>query len=750
MMVVFRDEYNQHPVVIGTLAGIPTAEEAPKVTTTQTESTVIRSGDGSVVTDGSGQPITANNQEVEKKIEPAPEPANEFKRPSAMSTSEEGFTAIRSKEGLASTLPNRGNRPKIGNNSTPGSAVIYAYLDTAKPPRWTIGWGNTYLEDMKTRVVESTTRTKAQCDELLKLRVKSDDEPAIRKLVTAPLTQSMFDACISLIYNMGRGNFVKSEFRKALNAAKYEEAAALILTTLTNNGTLKGRREKEKALFLKDGIPQDDGTAKQIPKEETVVPDATQNPAVIKDQRFVPARTAADVVQLANPGFTDPNGVYPKRHNEPDTHRLARHERIDGTIVFKKEVARAKGVATACGKTWTQPFVPYNARYPYNRVYASESGHVQEFDDTPQNERVHTYHRSGTYTEVDCNGSQVNRIVGDSFQILERNGNVIIRGTCNITVEGDANIRTENNANVYAGAGINLKAVGSIGISAGGDLILNAGGAIRGLSGGETSFDGSAVHLNSGKGVASPALANVSGDAFPALSTPSRFSEGDANYETLEEGDPPAEFLEAQVERGAIVPDEPEPAQPVSEVSTPDPKKPEPIVEVKPDTTKTDNYTKAYRLSTNFTLGDVVTGSNNAIPNGPGANEIVFNLKNLTVNVLEHVKRRYPNMIITNTYRSAAKNASLPGSSKTSKHLTGEAADIQISGFNRRQTYEVAKELKSLIPSFDKLILEYKGSSTWIHIQYVNKGNRNQCLTLNVVNGKTVSLNSNGFTLLEG
>ena len=68
VMVVFRDEYNQHPVVIGTLAGIPTAEEAPKVTTTQTESTVIRSGDGSVVTDGSGQPITANNQEVEKNV----------------------------------------------------------------------------------------------------------------------------------------------------------------------------------------------------------------------------------------------------------------------------------------------------------------------------------------------------------------------------------------------------------------------------------------------------------------------------------------------------------------------------------------------------------------------------------------------------------------------------------------------------------------------------------------------------------
>ena len=37
----------------------------------------------------------------------------------------------------------------------------------------------------------------------------------------------------------------------------------------------------------------------------------------------------------------------------------------------------------------------------FNKVFETESGHVQEFDDTPGQERIHTYHRSGTFHEVD-------------------------------------------------------------------------------------------------------------------------------------------------------------------------------------------------------------------------------------------------------------------------------------------------------------------------------------------------------------
>ena len=56
---------------------------------------------------------------------------------------------------------------------------------------------------------------------------------------------------------------------------------------------------------------------------------------------------------------------------------------------------------------WGEPETPYGKvkgvetdnMYPYNKVYESESGHAMEFDDTKDNERVHLYHRSGSYIE---------------------------------------------------------------------------------------------------------------------------------------------------------------------------------------------------------------------------------------------------------------------------------------------------------------------------------------------------------------
>ena len=49
--------------------------------------------------------------------------------------------------------------------------------------------------------------------------------------------------------------------------------------------------------------------------------------------------------------------------------------------------------------TWKEPRPDslYGAVYPYNHVHLSESGHLTEVDDTPNNERLHRYHRTGTY-----------------------------------------------------------------------------------------------------------------------------------------------------------------------------------------------------------------------------------------------------------------------------------------------------------------------------------------------------------------
>ena len=174
-------------------------------------------------------------------------------------------------------------------------------------------------------------------------------------------------------------------------------------------------------------------------------------------------------------GFQDPNGTYPKYKNEPDTNRLATGNNLGRTIVLKKEASLKSGVRIANGGTWDQSPNPYNAQYPFNKVTQTESGHVQEWDDTPGSERIHTYHKSGTFSEIDANGTQVNRIVGDGFQIMERNGFVYVKGAYCVTVDGAMNLRTDNVFNLEVSGAANIKVYNDANIDVSGTCNLAVG-----------------------------------------------------------------------------------------------------------------------------------------------------------------------------------------------------------------------------------------------------------------------------------
>jgi len=189
-----------------------------------------------------------------------------------------------------------------------------------------------------------------------------------------------------------------------------------------------------------------------------------------------------------NTGFRDPNNKYPLKDyiNEPDTNRLARGL-VEGTIVQKKDSSIRKGVPKAVDQgSWDQNLPSYGAQYPYNKVYESEAGHIQEFDDTPGYERIHTYHRAGTYHEIDPMGTQTNYIVGDSFTITERNGFIWVGGECNLTVDGnvnifcrtDANIEVSQNATVRVGNNLDIGAANDVTLAVGGNMQLKAAGKL--------------------------------------------------------------------------------------------------------------------------------------------------------------------------------------------------------------------------------------------------------------------------------
>ena len=104
--------------------------------------------------------------------------------------------------------------------------------------------------------------------------------------------------------------------------------------------------------------------------------------------------------------------------------------------------------------TWTEPESAANTNigadgtayvplYPYNHVTQTESGHSFEMDDTPTRERIRLQHRSGTFTEMHPNGSVVQKIYGNGYEIIANDKNVLVKGVCNITVEGDAHFHVK-------------------------------------------------------------------------------------------------------------------------------------------------------------------------------------------------------------------------------------------------------------------------------------------------------------------
>jgi len=85
----------------------------------------------------------------------------------------------------------------------------------------------------------------------------------------------------------------------------------------------------------------------------------------------------------------------------------------------------------------------YQPEYRYNHVKETPRGHMFEMDDTPTRERIRISHRSNTFIEMHPNGDVVHKVFGDGYEIVVKDKNVLIKGSCNITIEGDCNMRVQ-------------------------------------------------------------------------------------------------------------------------------------------------------------------------------------------------------------------------------------------------------------------------------------------------------------------
>ena len=132
-----------------------------------------------------------------------------------------------------------------------------------------------------------------------------------------------------------------------------------------------------------------------------------------------------------------------------------------------------------------------------------------------------------------------------------------------------------------------------------------------------------------------------------------------------------------------------------------------------------------------FTLDELIhsdTADRLGIDNSP-TSEAISNLNDLVTNVLDNLRDGWGRpIIVTSGYRCKELNAAV-GGARNSQHLKGQAADIVSDDFEAFRRF-VRRWCKD--NDFDQCIFEHSGCKGWIHISYVECGNRRQVLDLNV------------------
>jgi hypothetical protein len=404
-------------------------------------------------------------------------------------------------------------------------------------------------------------------------------------------------------------------------------------------------------------------------------------------------------------GFQDPNGVYPLDDfiGESDSPRRSKNEKVEPETSEKNIFSGAKD-------TYNEPDSSYGAEYPKNHAYFSESGHLQEFDDTPGKERINTQHRTGSKTEYQPDGSLIKKIIKDNYEIIYGDDKVFVKGNCSITVEGNVQLLVKKSAEIVVDGNMNLKVKGNYCTSVDGAYTLAVKGDSYIHSDNELLLSGIAIHENTeGKNPPDglcPSLDITALDA--ALQDDEPETDSGINQDTYEQ----LKDRSGDTSTGTE--------------STPD-------ITLPPSTPKAENiqvdtsqipdpWSYDTKLSSRFTVASLSTKT--AFPHpikaqlGLSERQIITNLKALVENIIEPIgnKYGYSKMQINSGFRVGS----------GSQHNKGEAVDLQFRGWTANDYRNAVAWIRDTL-HFDQVILE-KGYNYWIHCSYSSR-HRKQVLT---------------------
>ena len=480
-------------------------------------------------------------------------------------------------------------------------------------------------------------------------------------------------------------------------------------------------------------------------------------------------------------GFTDPNKKYPKYEYTglSDINKLAVSDRTHLSFQIKENKRIEKIPLARTDQTWDEPEPAYGAAYPYNQVIETEAGHVIEIDSTPNAERLQIFHKAGTYIEIDVNGSMVRKVVGENYEIMDRNNFVYVKGAQCLTVEGKTSILVKDNAQIEVEGNLSVTGHGDALVQAAGSMavvaksaIITAKDSLDIVTEGSLNIQGKSISLNSTGGdiniqsnkdinlqtskTGTLSLAGGLSMLIDALSIKTKMGANSIKALALSVLTPPDKKTPNTtpipvLQRKAVNDDSFLFDGGESEATAYRNKRAKAgdisnSISLQPNTddlrsstsrsigtrsvTQADceicnkfnnSFPRSFRISKNFTLGNVLVGKYGVAlqaQRGLKEKDIVCNLIQLAENCLEPIRAKYPDMQISSGFRLG---------SNGSDHNIGGAVDIVFPNRNISSIKDIAAWIVQNVPH-RQCLLEYETYSgtdkirvAWIHVAFLSR-----------------------------
>lgn len=180
-------------------------------------------------------------------------------------------------------------------------------------------------------------------------------------------------------------------------------------------------------------------------------------------------------------------GTYHKKsvHPEPPSYskdyRMLQLEGPEEPQYYSDVAPLATGKQTLPKEPYTkgqlvdEPESAYGTKYPYNLTYTTKSGHAIELDDTPGNERIHLWHKSGSYEEINKDGRRVKKTIDDDYEIVMEDKNILIKKNKNEEVNGELVVRVDKDGTLIIGDNQKVQVGRNSNVSIGRDSSISVG-----------------------------------------------------------------------------------------------------------------------------------------------------------------------------------------------------------------------------------------------------------------------------------